>query len=72
MTLNAVLVALAQVGLRRFRVRTDRNEVHQAGEGDDPELHGVNYVATIELRERLDIRQKAVSIGNRAYQKSIS
>jgi hypothetical protein len=37
---------------RRFvenSIRTHRGKVHEAGEGDDPEVHGVDYVATIEL-----------------------
>ena len=27
-------------------MRTHRSEVHEAGEGDDPEVLGVDYVAT--------------------------
>ena len=37
--------------LRRARARTHGGKVHEEGEGDDPELHGVEYVATIELEE---------------------
>ena len=32
-------------------MRTHRTEVHDAGEGDDPEVLAVDDVATIELRE---------------------
>ena len=32
-------------------MRTERAEVHEAGEGDDPEVLGVDYVATIKLKE---------------------
>ena len=30
-------------------MRTQRAEVHEAGEGDGPDVLGVDYVATIEL-----------------------
>ena len=30
---------------------THRAEVHEAGEGDNPWVHGVDNVATIELEE---------------------
>ena len=32
-------------------MRTYRTEVHEAGEGDDPEVRGVDNVATIKLEE---------------------
>ena len=32
-------------------MRTQRANEHEAREGDDPEVHGVDYVATIELEE---------------------
>ena len=28
---------------------TERGKVHEAGEGDSPEVHGENYVATVDL-----------------------
>ena len=31
-------------------MRTERAEVHEAGEGDGPEVLGVDYVATIKLK----------------------
>ena len=39
-------------------MRTHRSEVHEAGEGDDPEVLGVDYITTIELEKdpTLDIR----------------
>ena len=33
-------------------MRTKRGKVHEAGEGDGPEVHGVDNIATIELDER--------------------
>ena len=36
-------------------MRTYRAEVHEAGEGDDPEVHGVDNVAPIELGEELGL-----------------
>ena len=38
-------------GLRRTRVRTQRGKEHEGREGDDPDIPGVDYVATIELEE---------------------
>ena len=32
-------------------MRTYIAEVHNAGEGDDPEIHGVDNITTIELGE---------------------
>ena len=32
-------------------MRTQRAKEHEAGQGDDPEVHGVDYVAAIELEE---------------------
>ena len=34
-------------------MRTNRTEVHEGGEGDDPEVLGVDYVAAIELGEAM-------------------
>ena len=40
-------------------MHTDGTEVHEAGEGNDPELRGVDYVTTIELEEpMLDARSE--------------
>ena len=44
-------MTLVVVGLRRPRLHTQRAKVHQAGESEDPIVHGVNDVATIELKE---------------------
>ena len=38
-------------GLRRAQVRTHGGKEHETGEGDSPEVHGVDYVAAIELEE---------------------
>jgi len=32
-------------------VRTKRGEIHQAGEGNNPVIHGIDNVATIELEQ---------------------
>ena len=58
---SATLTTLAQsiaISSWRARMRTHRSEVHEAGEGDDPEVLGVDYIATIELGKdpALDIR----------------
>jgi len=50
----AILGTLTQgiaTGSQISRMRTDRGNVHEAGEGNYPELHGVDHVATIELGE---------------------
>jgi len=49
----AILSALGQsiaTGSWMTRMRTDGGNVHEAGEGNRPKLHGVNHVAAIELR----------------------
>ena len=54
MTPVAALMMLAQgvaVDLRGTQMHTQRTKVHEAGEGDDPEVRGEDYVTTIELRE---------------------
>lgn len=37
--------------LQLTQTRTHRGEIHEARGGDDPEVPGVEYVATIELEE---------------------
>ena len=51
----AVLTLLAQsvAGVWRNQIRTKRSKIHEAGEGDDPEVRGIDNVATIELGEQL-------------------
>ena len=44
------LVLSVATGSWRTQVRTYRAEVHEAGEGDDPEVLGVDEVATMELQ----------------------
>lgn len=54
--LNAVsgrLVEDGTVALRPAQERTQRSEVYQAREDDNPAVHGINHVATIELQECL-------------------
>ena len=45
-------------------MRTYRPEVHEAGEGDDPEIHGVDDVTTIELGEGLVLDTWGVNAGS--------
>ena len=52
----AMLMMLVQnvaPGSWRTQTRTHRSKVHQAGEGNDPGIHGVDQVAAIELKEKL-------------------
>ena len=32
-------------------MRTQRSKEHEAREGDDPEVHGIDHVAAIELED---------------------
>ena len=61
------------VGLWRAQMRTQRAEVHEAGEGDSPDVPGVDNVATIELEEEpvLDIRVCEHRIKQRTDQKIV-
>jgi len=34
-------------------MRTHRTEVHEAWEGDNPAVHGMDHVAAIELKGRI-------------------
>lgn len=49
---SATLAESATADPRRTRARTQRSEVHQAWEDNDPIIHRVNDTATIELRGR--------------------
>ena len=51
-TTSIALVLTVATGVWRTQIRTDRAEVHEGREGDDPEVSGVNYVTTIELESR--------------------
>ena len=44
-----MLAQSAAAGLLRTQIRTHGGKVHEAGEGDDPEVHGVDHVTSIEL-----------------------
>ena len=52
------LLYVANVDLERNRcsgrswIRTHRSDVHEAREGDDPEVPAVEHVATIELEKK--------------------
>ena len=48
-------ITLAQsitAGLAKIRTRTHRAKVHEAGKGSNPEVPGVNHIATKELEEK--------------------
>ena len=50
----AVSIMLAQsvtAGLAKTRIRTHRAKIHEAGEGNNPDVRGVYHVATKELEE---------------------
>ena len=38
------------------RIRTQRGEKHEARKGDDPVIHGINDVTTVELEEEVRVR----------------
>ena len=54
MTPVTILMTLAPgevTAFQRTQVHTKGAEVHEAGENDNPGVHGIDYVATIELGE---------------------
>ena len=53
-------------------MRTQRTEVHEAGEGDDPEVLGVDHVATIKLKKELGLDIWANVASSRELTKSPS
>ena len=48
----AVPTLLAK-SLRKAQVRTKRSNIHQTWKGDDPVVHGINDITTVELEERV-------------------
>ena len=48
--ISSTLALSATASWWRAQIRTYRANVHEAGEGDDPEVLGVDYVATVELQ----------------------
>jgi len=71
-----MLVVLAQsvtTGLRGTGIRTQRTKEHEAGEGHDPGVHGVEHAATAELEEEqvLDTQPRESSIKQWTNQKAI-
>ena len=54
-------------------MRTQGAKVHNAGDGDGPEVHGVDEVTTIELSEELalDTWMSGHSVKERTNQKTI-
>jgi len=70
--MSTPLIQSVATGLRKAQVRTHGGKEHEAGEGDDPKIHGVNYVATIELEEPvLDIWANECGIRQRTNHKAI-
>ena len=53
MAISETLARSVAADSPRAQIRTERCKVHEAGEGDDPEIHGVDHIATIELEEEL-------------------
>ena len=71
----ATLVMLAQsvaTDLWRTQMRTYRAKVHEAGEDDDPDVLGVDNIATVKLRESvLGALMAERSVKRRTDQKTI-
>ena len=58
--------------LRKARIHTNGGKEHEAGEGDDPEVHGVEYVAAVKLGELvLDVRAGGRGIEQSTNHKTI-
>ena len=73
---SAILSMLAQSttpGPWRARMRTHGTKIHDAGEGEDAEVLGIDNVATIELGEEpgLDTRVSECGVKQRANHKAI-
>ena len=73
-TILSTLALSATACSGRTRVPTYRAEVHKAGEGNDPEIHRVDNVTTIELGEGLGLNTwlSERRIKQRTDQKTIS
>ena len=61
------------VSLWRIKTPTKRANVHEAGEGDDPKVPGVDDVAAIELGEEpaLETMASGHNVKQRTHQKPI-
>ena len=59
-------------GLWRTQIRTDRADVHKGGEGEDPEVRGIDYVASIELKLGSDTLQSEYGVKQWTCQETIS
>ena len=44
-------LARSAIAAAKTQIRTKRGKVHEAGECDGPEVHGVDYVAKIKLEK---------------------
>jgi len=55
------MVLAQSTGSWRTHIRTHSSKVHKAGDGDDPEVHGVNHVATVELGEKFALDTRTTS-----------
>ena len=51
-------------------MRTERSEIQQAGNGDDPAIHGIDNIATIELEQRPVLDTSPIGL-IQTYQKAI-
>ena len=71
-TLSTLALSVT-VSFGRTQLRTHRAEVQEAGEGNDPGVHGVENVTTIELGgQELSIWVNEHRIKQRTDQKTIS
>ena len=63
--IDDVMLAQSAVGLWENQIRTDRGEIHEAGERDDPNVCGIDDVTTIELEEQAGLDPWARKSGAR-------
>ena len=72
-TASSTLALSITAGSWRIEMRTQGPEVHEAGEGDDPQVPGVDYEAAVELEDepRLEACVSECSIRQRTDQESI-
>ena len=71
--ISSTLALSIIANLWRTQIRTRRTKKHEAGEGDDPEVHGVDSIAAVELEEStLGTWASGRKIKQRTDQKTIS
>ena len=49
--ISMTLAPSVTADLRRTRIHTNSAQIHKTGKDHDPEVHAIDYVTTIELRE---------------------